>query len=352
MKFKLFLLILVWALVACTNNNYSFEPDEGDNQQTRCIYPDGDIVPVEPDYHNPVYWYGNPAEETDKAVDIFYVYPTLGTSPVDDGGNKLFYTNVDKQGERDAADGNQRFNKYVYAREDYNFYSPFYRQMTMEVYGMGRDAVKQKEGIPAYDIIRSFQYYMKHYNNGRPFILLGHSQGSQLLIGLLKYGMTAKQQKQMVAAYLIGYEITKTELALYPRRLKPAKGRDDIGVVILYNSLTAIDAKAPMLNNSAVCINPVNWKTDGTPATKEEHKGIVRYDAATDTYTTIPNYTGVYVQDHYLICTDVDPNECYMEALKNDFPFGCLHFMDSWLYAVNLKENMAVRVARYNELNR
>ena len=33
--------------------------------------------------------------------------------------------------------------------------------------------------IPKADVFAAFDYYIKHYNNGRPFILAGHSQGSQ-----------------------------------------------------------------------------------------------------------------------------------------------------------------------------
>ena len=40
-------------------------------------------------------------------------------------------------------------------------------------------------GIPTLDGTAAFDYYIKHYNNGRPFILLGHSQGSTVMTNLL-----------------------------------------------------------------------------------------------------------------------------------------------------------------------
>jgi hypothetical protein len=40
----------------------------------------------------------------------------------------------------------------------------------------------------------------------------------------------------------------------------------------------------------------------------------------------------------------VDPAGVFNEELKDLFPYGNLHFMDSWLYALNLKANMAERV--------
>ncbi|MDD4374095.1 MAG: hypothetical protein PHG67_09280 [Bacteroidales bacterium] len=63
--------------------------------------------------------------------------------------------------------------------------------------------------------------------------------------------------------------------------------------------------------------------------------------------TFIPHFTGAYIHDHYLICPDVNAAAVYQESLKDMFPYGNLHFMDSWLYAVNLKMNMLNRTAKF-----
>lgn len=314
--------------------------------------PQSVITPKQPDYENPIYWYGELIFPADNNVDIFYVYPTVGTKPTDDNGNRLIYTNVDKKAERDAAMGNQRFNMEVYGRDQYNFFAPYYRQMTLELYAGGRQSVSQYVSVPASDIARAFAYYMKHLNNGRPFILLGHSQGSQVLIELLKHSITDEQRKLMVAAYTMGFEITSEELARYPSELCPAQNAEDTGVIVLYNSLTDSAAKSPILDRSAVCINPLNWRTDGTPATKEEHKGIVKYDSKAGAYVIIPNFTGAYISDNCLVCEDIDPYACYIEELKELFPFGNLHMMDSWLYSVNIRENMDLRTSRFQSKHR
>ncbi len=296
-----------------------------------------------PDYASSVYWYDLPDNPAPKAVDIFYVYPTLGTHPVDDEGNALLYTNINKQRERDAAHGNQAFNKTVYAADDFNFYAPYYRQMVLDVYFMDSAVVVEKAKLPETDITEAFEYYWKHFNNGRPFILLAHSQGSQLLIELLKDHMTNEQRNQMVAAYLFGYQITKGDLEQYKHQLIPAQSEDDLGCIILYNSLTNIGAKSPLMAYSAVGINPLNWKTDTTFAPASLHKGLLKYNAETQQFDTIPHYTSTVLDQHYLICADVNPDECYQESLKELFPYGNLHFMDSYLYALNIKGNMDLR---------
>lgn len=304
------------------------------------------LIPPAPDYADATYWYE--LSSPDKAVDIFYVYPTVGTIPTNAQGDTLDYTNVDQLREREAAVDNQRFNREAYASGRFNFFAPYYRQITMAVYESGPEAIEAKSAIPREDIRRAFAYYMDHLNGGRPFILLGHSQGSAVLIDLLKHGMTQEQFSRLIAAYLIGYQITQEELDRYPERLRPATGPNDTGVIILYNSLTDPAAKSPLMDRSVVGINPLNWRTDGTPASRSEHHGIIRYNPQTDTYDEIPDYTtGARLEDHYLICSDIAPQECYIEAYKTLFPLGNLHFMDSWLYAVNLRENMILRSETY-----
>ena len=53
------------------------------------------------------------------------------------------------------------------------------------------------------DVKAAFQYYLEHYNNGRPIIIASHSQGTTHAKRLLKefFDGTALQH-QLVAAYL------------------------------------------------------------------------------------------------------------------------------------------------------
>lgn len=288
-------------------------------------------------------WFEIASQNKGKAVDIFYIYPTINSEPLTNRGSVPSYTDISRFEVRNAARKNQAYIKAVYAGDDFNFYAPYYRQMTTKVFAMSNTERKLRAKLSALDVKRAFQYYMREYNQGRPYILLSHSQGSQMLLELLKHGMTDKQHSQMVAAYLLGYEITARELEKYPHRIVPAKGELDRGVVISYNSATCVEGRSPLLANTAVCINPINWKTDGTLAPKEMHKGIIRYDKKSQGYKSYPAYTSVQIQDCLLICKEVDPKVCYNDTLKEPFPWGNLHFADTWLYAENLKENMRKR---------
>ncbi len=306
------------------------------------------FIPLAPDYNNKDYWYLDPEGQSGKSADIFYVYPTLDNSFSAVEGKIAIFADINQKANRDAALGNQRFNQQVYAADDYNFFAPFYRQRTMDAYQADPALMEHHSTIPVEDIADAFNHYMTNYNQGRPFLLLGHSQGSAVLLELLKHHITDEQLELMVAAYLIGWQVTAEELEVFPSRIIPATGSDDTGVIIMYNSLTTLDAKSPSINRSVVCINPLNWKTDNTPAYKEEHMGIVRYNREKGQYDTVPHFTGAYIKEHYLICPDVDPAMVYQEELAEMFPYGNLHFMDSWLYTLNLKANMAERVGSFS----
>lgn len=295
------------------------------------------------DYSQEKYWFEASSQFIGKEVDIFYVYPTINSEPLSNRGDVPSHTNIYDPSVRKAATKNQSYNKSVYAAGDFNFFAPYYRQMTTKVFAMSNKERKRRSKLAMSDVKEAFQYYMSHFNNGRPFILLGHSQGSQMLLELIKRGMTDAQHQQMVAAYLMGFEITQKDLIKYPHRLKPATGELDKGVVISYNSVTSTEAISHLFSRTVVCINPVNWRTDGEIATKEMHKGIIRYSKEKKGYLSTPNYTSVQIVNHVLVCKEVDPYVCYDEKIKEPFPLGNLHFADSWLFAENIKENIRKR---------
>ena len=306
------------------------------------------FVPAPPDYTDTLFWYGDNTIDTTFTADIFYVYPTLGTKPVNDDGERIFYSDIHQQSERDATAGNIGFNKMMYADTTFNFFVPYYRQVTMETITMPEDSLEKRIAVPFADIQNAFTKYMDEYNQGRPFILLGHSQGSELLIKLLEQ-MDQEDFDLMVAAYTFGWKISQQQLEEFPQRIIPAQGEKDLQVIITYNTVTDINALSPVINETEVCINPLNWKTDGTPATKELHQGTILYNRATGNFDTVYNYTGAYMENHFLVATDVNPMRCYLEEYEDLFPLGNLHFMDSYLYGFNIRENMQERLKEFRE---
>ena len=96
-----------------------------------------------------------------------------------------------------------------------------------------------------------------------------------------------------------------------------------------------------------LAINPLNWKTDGTPAGKEENLGACFTDYDGTIVTEIPQLTGAYIDPERgaLKVTDVTPEE-YPPVLSI-FSDGVYHLYDYQFFYRNLQENVSVRLDAY-----
>ena len=294
------------------------------------------------DYADTTFWYSLGDES--HAADVFYVYPTVSTISFADNGSSWF-ADITLPEVREEANGNQRFNKMLYG--DYNFYAPYYRQMVFEAYSQPEAMLDSLAQIAAKDVFDAFQYYMEHFNHGRPFFLMGHSQGSQMLIELLKHGMTDEQRQLMVAAYCIGYHVGAEEMAEYPEALRPAADSTETGRLVIFNSVTDTTAIGMVSRGDVAGINPVTWTmaTDTVAATF--HLGMAKYNDARDSVLIVPCPTRTYLYKHTTVCPDLDPEMVFIPAYEAMFPKGNLHFADSWLFGGNVVENMRCRLRNY-----
>ncbi len=292
-------------------------------------------------YSDTTFWYS--CGDTTKAADVFYVYPTVSAISFADNDSSWF-ADITLPEVREEANGNQRFNKMLYGK--YNFYAPYYRQMIFEAYQQPAPVLDSLAQIAAKDVNDAFQYYMANYNHGRPFFLMGHSQGSQMLIELLKHGMTEEQRKLMVAAYCIGYHVSAEELAAYPEALKPATDSTMQGLVV-FNSVTDTTAFGRVSRGDVVGINPTTWTMAKDTIPAEFHLGMAKYNETRDSVLIVPCPTRTTLYKHTTVCPDLDPEMVFIPAYEQMFPKGNLHFADSWLFGGNVVENMRCRLRRY-----
>lgn len=154
-----------------------------------------------------------------------------------------------------------------YMAEGNNFYSPHYRHITLDSWAsLNEDTIsKRYNDVSFVDVKNAFDSYMTRYNNGRPFILAGFSQGGKSVVELLKI-LTQEQREKLIAAYVLGYKVTPADVMSAPW-IKAAQGDDDTGVTICYNSVSDVKYIKPVVSApNVMCINPVNWRTDAIPA--------------------------------------------------------------------------------------
>lgn len=278
-------------------------------------------------YSDPQLWYRGANEAGDKKFDIFYLLPTCVWDRVDANGDTLHYADPRYAADREAMHPSFELAEQIFGGEA-NFYSPYYHQISLQSWRT--DSLVEARFPRSYaDVKQAFDYYMNHVNNGRPFVLAGYSQGGKCVVELLKT-LNARQYRQLVAAYVIGYRVTASDTLNY-KQIKPAMGETDAGVTICYNSVATADAICPALSPGAVCINPVNWTT----ATTQTHLN--------DTVTV-----RVDNQHKVLIVDGFNPDKYYSKSLAFLFKKGNYHIQELTFYHKNLSENVRLRFQTYS----
>lgn len=301
----------------------------GKKQEAQCL-----------DYSSKSSW-ANIPETIDHPVDVFYVFPTIYSEE-----KPLNMDIMNRPDLQSKAKGLMIAQAGVYSSSA-NLFAPFYRQTSFVALNPDEDMYSNKYfRVGADDVADAFEYYLTHLNQGRPFILASHSQGSLVTIDLIRNKMGKPElQKKMVAAYLIGYSVMPADFENYPW-MKAATGAKDTGVVISYNTQAPGATGSPVLKSGAFCINPLNWKTDGTPAGREMNLGAVFFDDFTGTLKKeVPHYTGARINTETGALETTPPD--YKELDLGHFPEGVLHKFDYAFWYRNLEKNVAERVESY-----
>lgn len=288
-----------------------------------------DALPNEPDYSDSTQWYMN---DRGGQADLFYIISTETGDYTRSEGALCHYADTYNDSVRGPLRGEMTGVDHLLSG-NLNYYSPYYRQCSLQSYAS--DSLTQaRMPLPTGDVRRAFNYYLEHLNQGRPFILAGYSQGAIILLELLKE-IDDSAINRMIAAYVIGATVSDDD-ARHPH-IMPARRADDTGVTICYNSVRDAGCALPHFEYSAMAINPVNWRTDDTPATlttepsphipadrQQKDRLTVRLDPTTR-LLFVDGYTGT---DYVLPLIGKE---------------GCYHSREVWLYREQLRLNMALR---------
>ncbi len=314
-------LAVIFALPACSRND----------------------VPV--DFSSAKNWASLPGDPS-HPVDVFYLYPTTYVM----GRGEDHIALINNQTMRIGADAHVLSQASVFA-ESANIYAPYYRQLDGD-YCLSLpigEQIEEVSGIPLTDATDAFVYYLENYNNGKPFFLAGHSQGSMVLLGLLAdyFADNPGVMERMIAAYAIGYSVTGSYLEQNPH-LAFAEGADDTGVIISYNTeAPEVDGNNPVLWPGAIAINPISWTRGDTSAPKEESLGAVIFDLDAESSLEHPQFAdaAVNLERGSVICSTVDPDQ--YSSSNEAFGKGVYHSYDYQFYYMDLRKNIQDRLDSY-----
>lgn len=280
--------------------------------------------------------------ETDKAADadVFFVGPTVYS-----GTEESLNMPLDDEAAREAFLGAANMEKGIYDA-DARFFAPYYRQAGLSAYELPAGEREACLGLAYGDVKAAFNHYMEHCSEGRPIILAGFSQGADMCLRLMKDCFADEAVNSLlVACYAIGWSITQEELDENPH-LRFASGADDTGVIIAFNSEAedVTDSLIIPAGTRTLAINPLNWRTDGTPAGREENLGACFTDYGGNIVEEIPQLTGAYIDPvrGALKVTDVSPGD--YPPMLSLFGEGVYHIYDYQFFYRNLQANVALRL--------
>jgi hypothetical protein len=135
----------------------------------------------------------SPPLATDPAVDCFYVYPTVSEQPG---------RNADKSKDNEVvAIAQYQAGRFAQAC---SVYAPVYRQQTLA--GLAAGGSPESLQLAYSDVEEAWLEYLDRHNRGRPFVLIGHSQGTRMLRQLVRRQIDGNDavRSRLVSAILLG----------------------------------------------------------------------------------------------------------------------------------------------------
>lgn len=304
-------------------------------------------IPPTPDYGNPDCWAALPFKE-DKAdltpskrikqhqdsaqIDVFFVHPT--TYHKGDPWNADVYD----QELNDYTDEMPIRHQASVFNGSCRVFAPRYRQANIRAYYHLNEGGKEALAFAYADVKAAFEYYLEHYNNGRPIIIASHSQGTTHTIRLMKEFFDGTPlANQLVAAYLVGMPFKS---ATYTA-LAPCNNASETGCYVAWGTYAEgfFPGFYDTICKGSVSINPINWTTDTTFSKIDAAKGLAGYR-----FKKI-HRRAVQARVHDGLLWITRPRVPFAFLLKMEI----YHIADYNLFWMDIRENVALRAKMYFE---
>ena len=295
--------------------------------------------PTPPNYADPAHWAAlpdrqDPADsvptgavdlQATAVADVFFIHPTTFLSSdawnqsLDDTVTNLMTDQMVMLGQASVFNGCCRV------------YAPRYRQATLAAFYATGENGPQALGLAYQDVVTAFRHYIAHFNEGRPFILASHSQGSRHADLLLRDEIIHTElMDQLVAAYLVGFPFDESS------GLAVCDSPTQTGCQVTWNTVGphAGDLFASPTN---ICVNPLTWLADNTRVGHAANLGAVNLLSA---QTHEAGAADAQCLDGRLYVSEIRSDRYGARPLGRDN----YHVFDYALFYVNIRQNAETRV--------
>lgn len=263
-----------------------------------------------------------------KEVDVFYVHPTVYQK------GSLWNAGLDMK------KINRRVDKYPVRlqasvfNESCRVYAPRYRQAVVKVFYENSDNSRKALDFAYQDVKRAFQYFLKNYNNERPFIIAGHSQGTHHTRRLLAEMIdTTELKNRLVAAYIIGFSVNDTMYENLHLCSSPAETE----CFVSWMSFAEGYQPTGTWFQNTQSVNPLTWTIDTAKIVINDYSSTVILNPK----KVRTRKMEVQIKDLGGKVLWVDTKAPWFRLMKN------LHVADYGLFYLDIRKNVKARIANY-----
>jgi len=327
--------------------------------------------PEAPDYRDTRAWLALPerADEADVVppdtaavdrqstadADVFFIHPTTWLT------SQAWNARFDEPGEtaKRLTRGVLRFQASVF-NECCRVFAPRYRQATLAAFlEHSPDAYGALE-MAFSDVQRAFDLFVQERNQGRPFIIASHSQGSLHALRLLQQRIVGTPlATRLIAAYVIGGSIPAE---IEQHGLQVCGTPTQTGCLIAWNTVETgrVDQRRsargatwlegryqPLSGRPPVCVNPLDWHRDGAAGAALNLGALPNPGADAPLRAPVEHLTGAACTNGALeVQLPADKRTGFRDPLTLG---GDYHDFDYNLFYMNLRANAVQRVAAFGK---
>ena len=271
-------------------------------------------------------------ENIDSIADVFFIHPTTYTQ------KEFTDWNADINNEKLNIETDN--STILYQASVFNkrcrIFAPRYRQAHINAFYTNQDSAIIYFDLAYNDVKEAFEYYLEHFNNGRPIIIASHSQGTKHAGRLLKEFFENKPlYKNLICAYIIGMPIPENYFSAIP----VCKDSSQTGCYVGWRTYKKGYTPDFIKNEKfkSIVVNPLNWKISDEEVSIKKNKGGVLKNFN----KIVPHVVDAKINNNILWSCKPDVFGKMFFTAKN------FHIGDINLFYMNIRENVDVRIQSY-----